>query len=265
MSGPLSLVERPVAAAAVPRRHHHRLPGVVAVAGAHRGGLLVQRRPVAHDLAGLFVPLVLGRSDAVGVAQRRAAHRAAADPQAGRDRDLDHRSPRHAVRDRHRPLARPAARRRELPDAAVVRAARGAARRRAAVRDHHRGGPGPARHHRAGDRPGHLPGVLSGDPRAGAAGHHRSAIRGSRNGSRRVAARRAAPDHPADADACDLREHRAGVRRRDRRLRAGALPVRRRLHRTGLGEDLQHRARRADARAQRPGHACCCSPRWPPS
>ena len=32
----------------------------------------------------------------------------------------------------------------------------------------------------------------------------------------------------ADADARDLRQHRAGVRRRHRRLRAGALPVRRR-------------------------------------
>ncbi len=117
---------------------------------------------------------------------------------------------------------------RELPDAAVVRAARGAARRRAAVRDHHGRAADRPRHHRAGDRPGHLPGVLSRGAGAGPAGHHRPAIRRSRNGSRRVAAWRAAADHPADADARDLRQHRAGVRRRDRRLRAGALSVRRR-------------------------------------
>ena len=63
----------------------------------------------------------------------------------------------------------------------------------------------------------------------------------------------------------DLRQHRSGVRRRHRRLRAGAVPVRRCLHRAGVGEDLQHRPRRADAGAQRAGDACCCSPRWPPS
>ena len=39
------------------------VPGVVAVAGSHRGGLLVQRRQVPHHVARLFVPLVLGRSD----------------------------------------------------------------------------------------------------------------------------------------------------------------------------------------------------------
>ncbi len=46
-----------------------------------------------------------------------------------------------------------------------------------------------------------------------------------------------------------------GVRRRHRRLRAGALSVGRRVDRTGLGEDLQHGARCADARAQRAGLA----------
>ena len=62
----------------------------------------------------------------------------------------------------------------------------------------------------------------------------------------------AAPGDPADADAGDLREHRAGVRRRDRRLRHRPLPVGRLVHRAGVGEDLQHRARRPDAGAQRP-------------
>ena len=37
-----------------------------------------------------------------------------------------------------------------------------------------------------------------------------------------------AADHPADAAARDFRQHRAGVRRRDRRFRAGALSVGRR-------------------------------------
>ena len=55
------LVSDPWRAAAWSAGHHHRLPGVVAAAGADRGAVLVQRRPVAHALAGLLVPLVLGR------------------------------------------------------------------------------------------------------------------------------------------------------------------------------------------------------------
>ena len=55
-------------------------------------------------------------------------------------------------------------------------------------------------------------------------------------------------------DAGDLRQHRARLRRRDRRLRHRALPVRRLVHRTGVGEDLQHRPGRADAGAERAGH-----------
>ena len=109
------------------------LPVLIAVAYSFNDGRS------RTTLAGLFVPLVLGRQNAVGLAQRCAAHRAAADHQAGCDRDVDHRPARYAVRDRHRPLAGQAPRGCELPDAAVVRAARGAARRRAAVRDHHGG------------------------------------------------------------------------------------------------------------------------------
>ena len=65
----------------------------------------------------------------------------------------------------------------------------------------------------------------------------------------------AAPGAAADGLAGDPRQRGAGVRRRDRRLRAGALPVRRLCDRAGLGEDLQHRPCRPHAGAQRDRHA----------
>ena len=68
---------------------------------------------------------------------------------------------------------------------------------------------------------------------------------------RRLARWRRTPGADADAAARDLRQRGAGLRRRDRRLRDRALPLRRRLDRAGLGEGLQHRPGRADARAER--------------
>ena len=56
-------------------RRHHRLPGLVAAAGADRGPVLVQRRPVAHGLAGLLDAVVLRRPAAVGLARRHACTR----------------------------------------------------------------------------------------------------------------------------------------------------------------------------------------------
>ena len=116
------------------------LPAVVTAAGPHRGAVLVQRRPVAHVLAGLLVPLVLGRPTR-SVWHDDALHTALMQTlKLGVITTLITVPLGVAVRDRHRPVARPAAARRELPDAAVVRAPRDAARRRAAVRDHHRRG-----------------------------------------------------------------------------------------------------------------------------
>ena len=46
-AGSRTLVVQPVAAAAGPAGDHRRLPGLVAAAGAHRGPVLVQLRPVA--------------------------------------------------------------------------------------------------------------------------------------------------------------------------------------------------------------------------
>ena len=86
------------------------------------------------DVAGLLVPLVLGRSDTVGLARRLAAHRSVADAEARRDRHRDRRTARGAVRDRRRPVAGPPAVRGQRADADLVRHPRGAARRRAAVR-----------------------------------------------------------------------------------------------------------------------------------
>ena len=70
------MVEQPMAATTIPDRHHRRLPAVVAVAGPHRGALLVQRRPIAHHLAGIFDPLVLGRSRRCPVWHNDALHTA---------------------------------------------------------------------------------------------------------------------------------------------------------------------------------------------
>ena len=67
-----------------------------------------------------------------------------------------------------------------------------------------------------------------------------------------------------DADAGHLRERRAGLRRRDRRLRHRALPVGRRVHRAHVGQDLQHRPGRADARAERAGDPDAAGGDWSP-
>ena len=199
------------------------LPVLIAVA------VLVQRRPVPHHVAGLLVPLVLGRPDAVGLARRRAAHRAAPDPQAGRDHDADHR----AARGRCSRSASTAGAGGcpaganflmllsfVLPEMLLAVALLFVITTVAL----------PVELGTTAQVIGLVtfqvsyPAVLV-RARLATIG---TAIRGSRNGPRRVAARRAAPGHPADADAGDLRQHRAGLRRRDRRLRAGALPVGRR-------------------------------------
>ena len=113
----------------------------------------------------------------------------------GRDRHPDRRTARGAVRDRHRPVAGPPAVRGQRADADLVRHPRGAARRRAAVRGDVAGAADRAGHLGPGGRAGDLSGGLPGGAGAGAAGHHRAAIRRGRNGSRCLADRRAAPGH----------------------------------------------------------------------
>ena len=139
--------------------------------------------------------------------------------------------------------------------AAVLRAPRDPAGGRAALRGDDAGAAGDSRDERPGGRPGDLPAGLPGDPGARPAGDDRLRPRGGGDGPRRLAARGAAPGDPADAGAGDRGQRRAGLRRRDRRLRHRPLPLGRLRDRADVGEDLQHRARRPDPRAQRPRHA----------
>ena len=246
------------------RRRHRRLPALVAAAGADRGAVLVQRRQVADDLAGLLDAVVLGRPAAVGVARREPAHRAVPDPRARRAHHRDHGAARGAVRARHRPLARPAARGLRtvmmllsfvLPEIAArasrccswstVVAARSTLGTTAQV-------------------VGLVTFQLSYPVvhRARPPAHDRHAVRGGGRGPRRLAARGGAPGAAADAVPGDLRQRRAGVRRRHRRLRASCAtsPATRRTEPV-VGEDLQHRARGADPGAERAGDAAAARDR----
>ena len=90
---------------------------LVARPGADRDAVLVQRRPVAQHVAGLLLPLVLGRPDAVGVARRHVAARAAQQPDARRRDDAHRDAARRRLRARSDPLARPGRRRVERADA----------------------------------------------------------------------------------------------------------------------------------------------------
>ena len=238
------------------------LPVLIAVAFSFNDGTL------AHELAGLLVPLVLGRPRRARSGTTTALHTALLQTlKLGVLATLITVPLGVAVRDRPRPLARPAARHGAnslmllsfvLPEMLLAVALLFVVTNLALPFD--------ARHHRAGDRPGHLPGVLPGGPRARPAGHHRPPIRGGRNGSRRVAVvgalRRVilpmlvpaifASTVLVFADVIDdfvLVRYLSGD--------SSTEPV--------VGEDLQHRARRPDARAQRPGHAAAAWPRWPPS
>ena len=65
---------QPVAQAAGADDDHLPLPGLVAAAGPGRRAVLLQRRPVAHELAGLLDALVLRRPAALGVERRQPAH-----------------------------------------------------------------------------------------------------------------------------------------------------------------------------------------------
>ena len=196
MRSPVTLVERSVATAAGAGRRHHRLPGVVTAAGVDRGAVLVQRRPVAHQLAGLLVPLVLGRSDSSrSGTTRRCTPRCSRPSSSGVITTLIT-VPLGVLFaigiDRWRG---------RLPDGANVLmlisfvipemllavALLFVVTSLALPID-----PG---HLGSGGRAGDLPDLLSRRARARAAGHHRHAIRGSRNGSGRLAAGRAAPGH----------------------------------------------------------------------
>ena len=182
---PRHVVERPVAPAAGAGGCHRPIPGVVTAARVDRGGVLVQRRQVPHQLAGLLVPVVLGRSGQVGVARRGAAHRAVPDPQTRGDHHPDHRATRGDVRDRHRPLAGAPAGRGEHADADQLRGTRGAAGGRTAVRGDIADAADHPRYVSTGGGSGDLPDRLSRRIGTGAARHHRQAIRRSRNGSGR--------------------------------------------------------------------------------
>ena len=175
------------------------------------------------------------------------------------DADLQARDPhrsrrgaaRHAVRDRHRPVARPPRPGGELHDAAVVRRTRDHPRRLPLHPVHE---PAPraraARDAGAGARSHQLPAELPGDHRAGPPAHDRPRVRGSRDGPRRHAEPGDPPD-PAPADRTgDPRERRARLRRRGRRLRHGRRAVGRGRQRDARPEDLRGIALLTDARGE---------------
>ena len=117
----------------------------------------------------------------------------------------------------------------------------------------------------AGRRPRDVPAVLSGGHRPSALltigkQYEEAAIDLGASPGRRDPAR-----PPADADAGHLREHGARLRRRGRRLRHRALPVLGRVDRAGVGEDLQHGARRSRRLRSTRWRPWSCSPRSSPS
>ena len=158
--GTRRVVPRSLAETTRPRRYHRSLPAVVTAAGPDRDHVLVQRRSIPNPLAGLLVPLVLERPDPVGLARRRTAHRAVADPQARCHRHPHHGATRRPLRDRRRPVAGPVAVRREHPDVDLVRHPRGPARRGVVVRRDQPGTADRAGHLRAGGRAGDVSGGL---------------------------------------------------------------------------------------------------------
>ena len=214
-----------MAQAPVPPGADVGLPRVVHHAGAHRRGVLLQRRPVAERMAGLLVPVVGGRSDGGRVAPvpPGPANRDVPDRAPRRPHDAARRPARHAVRDRHRPVARTGSGAGQLHDAAVLRRPRDH-RRRLAVPGLHL----PAQVRDPGDdradpRPSHLSDVVPGDRGASQVALDREGVRGGRHGPRRRPDAIRAPCALAAPVSGHLRQRGAGVRRLDRRLHHGPL------------------------------------------
>ena len=248
------LVAGPVAQTAGAAAVHPAVSRLVAAAGAGGRALLVQRRPVPRDLAGLLDAVVLRRPAALGLARRQPAHGAHAHAVAGGRGHGADRSPRGRDGAGPGPVAGPDPGRRQPRRAGVVRAAGDPGRRLAAVRRHradHAAGP---RHHRPGDRAGHVPAVLPGRDRPSSPAHDRQGLRGGGRRPGSLPARRGPPGAGEDAAARDLRQCRARLRRRDRRLHHRPLPLGRLVDGAGVGEGLQHREGGPDARAERSHH-----------
>src|SRR5829696_4389772 len=158
-----AVADRPLAQAAAAGDPGLGVPGLVGAAGGDRRLVLVQRRPLPLQLAGVLPALVLAGPGAVGLARPRAPGRPPPQSAPGRAYHPGRGPPRGGLRHRPRPLAGPAGRRVQLPDAAVVRAPRDPARGGPAVPVHQPAQGGPAGHRRPAARHGHLPAVVPGD------------------------------------------------------------------------------------------------------
>ena len=233
-----------------PAGRDDRLPALVVAPGRDRRDLLVQRGPLPDLLAGVLVAVVDPGPHRLAAPRRGDARGDGADLQA-RDPHRAHRGPaRHAVRDRHRPVARPPRPGGQLHDAVVVRG----------TGDHPGGLPlhlvhepapraRPAGDAGAGARSHQLPAELPGDHRSGPPAHDRTRVRGSRARSRRHT-QSGDPQDPAPADRTgDPRERRSRLRRRGRRLRHGRRAVGRGQQRDARPEDLLCVACLTDGRA----------------
>ena len=114
------LAAQPVGPAALPRGRHRLLRALVGRPGPARDRLRVQQRPLAHDVAGVLLPLV-HRRDRERAPRPRAAGRARAHPAAGRDLRGDRDAARRGAGARAPALARTRERHRQLADAAAAR------------------------------------------------------------------------------------------------------------------------------------------------
>jgi ABC-type Fe3+ transport system permease subunit len=104
-----TLADRPVAQATAAGGAGLGLPGLVGPAGGDRRLVLVQRRPLPLQLAGLLAALVLAGPGAVGLARPRPPAGPAPQPPPGRAHHPGRGAPGGRLRHRPRPLARPLA------------------------------------------------------------------------------------------------------------------------------------------------------------
>ncbi len=203
-------------------------------------------------LAGVLLAVVVPGRVRFGLARPGAPVRDVPDVPALADHDVDRRAAWDRVRDRDRPLARAAGRRRELPDAALVRDARDHPGRLAvpAVLEPPGGG-GPARDHGAAARAHHVPDLVPVHHRAGPSPIDRVRVRGIRDGSGGLTDPGVTQGASAAARAGDPGERGARVRRHGRRLRDRPVPVGACVVRAAVREDLLCGAFVADARRER--------------
>ena len=246
-----------MAAPGVPGHDDLALHRLVDRAGAHRDPVLVQLRAVAQYVAGLLVPVVVGRPGRLAVARPLAPSGHGEQPRARRPDDAHRHPARRRPGPRARPLARAGRPGLEPVDARTALDARDRDGGDAVPRLRQPLHGDPARPTGDAARSRHVLGVVRRDHRSRAAAHDRPRPRGGRPGPRRDSAAGAAHDRAAAARPGDLRQPDDRVRHVDRRLRDLGVPVRRRVERDGADQDLLQRARLAHPRSQRPrrGHA----------